>query len=108
MFKNATYRTVNIKYYLPTVERKYDYISIDAENGFDEPVKNNLRTYDYIPKLATGQGDDYTTSFLLDHNYFNKYYKIIAIDLCKQKALDAAPKEQIQYNKLIFEVKSKW
>ena len=33
----------------------------------------------------TGQGDDYTTSCLLDYVYFKSYYKTIAIDLSKQK-----------------------
>ena len=33
----------------------------DGQNFFDQPVKNNLRTYDNIRKIATGQGDDYTT-----------------------------------------------
>ena len=28
-----------------------------------------LRTYDNIQKISTGQGDDYTTSFLLDYRY---------------------------------------
>ena len=32
-------------------------------------------------KIAIDQGDDYTTSCSLDYNYFNKYYKKIAIDL---------------------------
>ena len=36
-----------------------------------------------------GQGDDYTTGYLLDYAYFKNYYKMIAIDLSKQQALDA-------------------
>ena len=40
-----------------------------------------MRTYNNIQKIATGQGDDYTTGCLLDYNYFNNYYKMIAIDL---------------------------
>ena len=37
---------------------------------------------------------------LLDYNYFKNYYKMIAIDLSKQKALDADPKamQQINFN----------
>ena len=36
---------------------------------FDQSVKTNLRTYDrQIPKIGTGQGDDYITSSLLDYN----------------------------------------
>ena len=33
---------------------------IDWRNFFDQPAKNNLRTYDNIKKFATGQVDDYT------------------------------------------------
>ena len=36
---------------------------IDGKNVFDQPVKNDLRTYDNIQKIATGEGDDYTTGF---------------------------------------------
>ena len=53
------------------------------KNFFDQPVKSDMRTYDNIQKLATGEGDDYTTSCLLDFNYFNKHHKMIAIDISK-------------------------
>ena len=39
--------------------------------------------------------DDNATDCLLDYNYFSNYYKMIAIDLIKQQALDADPKVQI-------------
>ena len=39
-------------------------------------------------KIATGEGDDYTTGCLLHYNYFNKNYKMIAIDLSKQQVLE--------------------
>ena len=64
---------------------------IDEQNFFDEPIRNVI-TYDNIIKISTGQGDDYTISCLLDYDYFNEYYKMIAIDLSKQQALDADPK----------------
>ena len=54
---------------------------IDEQNVFNQPVKSNSITYDIIPKIANDQGDDYTPSCLLDYNYFNKYFKIIAISL---------------------------
>ena len=57
-----------------------------------------MRTYDNIQKIATGQGDDYTTGCLLDYNYFNKDYKMIAIDLSKQKSLDVDPKAMQHIN----------
>ena len=33
---------------------------------FEQPVKNNKVTYENIRKSTTGQGDDYTTGYLLD------------------------------------------
>ena len=35
---------------------------------------------------------------LLDYTWFKKYYKMIAIDLCKEQALDANPKAIQQIN----------
>ena len=70
---------------------------INGENFFDQPVRNNLRTYN-IWKIATGQGDDYLASCLLDYNYFNKFYKMIATDFSKQQAPDADPKAIQQIN----------
>ena len=34
---------------------------IDGQIFFDQPVRNNLITYDNIYKIATGQGDDCTS-----------------------------------------------
>ena len=70
----------------------------NGQNFFDQPVRNNLITYDNIHKIATGQGDDHTTDCLLDYDYFKKYYKMIAKDLSKQQALDADPKAIQQTN----------
>ena len=71
---------------------------IDGKNVFDQAVKNDKITYENIRKVPTGQGDDYTTGCLLDYIYFNNYYKMIAIDLSKQQALDADPKAIQQIN----------
>ena len=35
---------------------------------------------------------NYTTGCLLDFTYFGKNYRLIAVDLSKQKALDADPR----------------
>ena len=58
------------------------------------------KTYENIRKNAMGQGDDYTTVCLLDHTYFSNHYKMVAIDLSKQQALDGQHQEQ--FNKLIL------
>ena len=80
------------QYYLPTVEMKDYNVMIDGRNFFDQTIKNDLKTYDNIRKIATGQGDHYISGCLLDYPYFKKYYKWIAIDLNKQQKLDAHPK----------------
>ena len=71
---------------------------IDGKNIFDQPINNDFKTYENIRKIAAGQGDDYTTGCLLDYPYFKNHYKMIAIDLSKQQALDADPKAIQQIN----------
>ena len=71
---------------------------IDGKKFLDQPIKNNKVTYENIRKIAIGHGDDYTTRCLLDYTYFKKYYKMIAIDLSKQQALDADPRAIQQIN----------
>ena len=71
---------------------------IDGKNFFDQPVRNDKVTYENIRKIATGQGDDYITDCLLDYAYFKKYYRMIAIDLSRQQALDADPRGIQQIN----------
>ena len=53
---------------------------IDGKNIFDQPMKNDLITYENIWKIAIGHRDDYTTGCLLDYNYFKNYFKMIEID----------------------------
>ena len=40
---------------------------IDGKNFFDQSVQNNKITYENIRKIATCQGDDYTSDCLLDY-----------------------------------------
>ena len=56
------------------------------------------KTYKNIRRIATGQGDDYTTGCLLDYSYFKDHYKMIAIDVSKQQVLDADPRPIRQIN----------
>ena len=84
--------TINIIFQLYI--KDYNVI-IDGRNFFDQPIKNDLKTYDNIKKIVTGQGDDYTTGWLLDYSYFKKYYKLIAIDLSKQQDADLKAIQQI-------------
>ena len=67
---------------------------IEGRNFFDQPINSMNKTYGNIRRIATDQGDDYTTGCLLDYSYF----KMVAIDLSKQQALDADPRAIRQIN----------
>ena len=97
-FENDIQRLSHSKYYLPNVEIKNYNIMINGGNFFDQPIKNNKVTYENIRKIATGQGDTYRTGCLLDYPYFMDTYKMIAVDLSKQQALDADPRAIQQIN----------
>ena len=99
-FEDETQRTRCKRCYLPSREIKNYNVMIDGQNFFDQPVRNDLITYDNIRKIATDRGDDYTTGCLQDYNYFRKYYKMITIDFTKQQALHPDPKaiQQINFN----------
>ena len=107
MTKLAILKTLNPEYLkLNNVEVNIDVqinidVMINGKNFFDQPINSMIKTYENIRKIAIGQGDDYTTSCLLDYTYSEKYYKITAIDLSKQQALDALDSKQ--FNKLILQ-----
>ena len=88
-FENEDQRKSLWSYYLPKVEIKDYNVMIDVRNFFDQPIDSMAKTYQNIRKIATGQEDDFTTGCLLDYPYFKDYYKMIAIDVSKQKTLDA-------------------
>ena len=62
---------------------------IDGRNFRDQPINDLIKQCDEVRKVSTGQGDHYTTGCFLDYAYFKDDYKLIAVDLRKQKALDA-------------------
>ena len=71
---------------------------IDGKNFFGGPVINDKVRYENIRKIAIGQGDNYTTSCLLDYIYFKSYHKMITVDLIKQQAVGVDPKAIQQIN----------
>ena len=71
---------------------------INGENVFDQPIKDNKVTYENIRKAAIGEGDNYTTGCLSDYPYFRYNYKMIAVDLSRQQALDTDPRAVRQIN----------
>ena len=74
------------KYFLARVKIENYNIEMHRKNVYDQPINDSIKQYD---EISTGQGDDYVTDCLLDFAYFEKNYRLIAVDLSKQKALDA-------------------
>ena len=74
------------------------YVMIDDKNVSNRVTNSDLKTYENIINITTGQGDDYTTGCLLNYSYFKNCYEMIAIDLSKQQFLDADPRAIKQIN----------
>ena len=47
-------------------------VMVDGRTFFNQTIKNDLKTFDNILKIATGHGDDYTTRCLLEYPYFKE------------------------------------
>ena len=72
-------------YFLPRVKIENCNIQIDGRNFYDQQINDSIKQYDEIRKKSTGQVDDYTTGCLLDFAYFEKNYRLIAVDLSNKK-----------------------
>ena len=72
-------------YYVPKVKVNDFNILIDGKIFFDLSVKNDEEAYGKI--IDMGNSNDYTTGNLLDYAYYEKHYRLIAIDLSKQTKL---------------------
>ena len=96
---NEVERNHHRKYFLPRVNITNYNALVDGRNFYDQPINDLIKQYDEIRKIATRQGDDYTTGCLLDYQYFKDHYNLIAIDLSKQKELDADSRaiQQIEF-----------
>ena len=100
---NQPTRNGQQKYYLPRIDlEKYNVIN-DGRNFYDNPIESDIEKYRKFKKVMIGKGEDYTTGSLLDFNYFDKHYKLVAVDLSKQKELDADPRaiQQIQFKYML-------
>ena len=96
---NRAIRDSYRKYFVPCVDITSYNMLIDGRNFYDQPINDSIRKYDEIKKIATGKGDNYMTGCLLDYDYFKNNDQLIAIDLSKQRDLDADPRaiQQIEF-----------
>ena len=84
-YQNVDDRQSFSQFYLPNVMVKDFNVIIDKLAFFDLPIKTEEEAYEKIIDIS--RNNEYTTGNLLDYDYFKKYYKLIAIDLSKQKVL---------------------
>ena len=91
------------KYHLPRIDLEKYNVIIDGRNFYDNPIESDIEKYRELKKVMIGKGEDYTTGSLLDFNYFDKHYKLVAVDLSKQKELDADPRaiQQIEFKYML-------
>ena len=95
-FENEEDKTSFSKYYVPKIEIKDFNVLIDGKQFFEIPVKNQEEAYEQIIEIS--KNNDYTTSNLLDYQYFKDHYQLIAIDLSKQIELENPDlKQQINF-----------
>ena len=104
---NQATRNGQKKYYLPRIDLKKHNVIIDGRNFYDNPIERDIEKYRELKKVMIGKGEDYTTGSLLDYNYFKDHYELVAVNLSKQKELDADPRaiQQIEF-KFMLETNS--
>ena len=85
-YQTADDRQSFSQFYLPRVMIKDYNVIIDKLAFFDLPRKTEEEAYEKIIDIS--RNNEYTTGNVLDHDYFKNYYKLIAIDLSKQKELE--------------------
>ena len=90
-------------YYLPRNDLNKCNVIIGGRNFYDNPIESDIEKYRELKKVMIGKGEDYTAGSLLDYNYFKKHYKLVAVDLSKQKELDADPGaiQQIEFKYML-------
>ena len=73
------------KYYTPTVEIKYYNVILDGQEPFYEiPIRNKEETYKAITEMI--EDGNFRKGNEFSYEYFCTHYKLIAIDLSKQKS----------------------
>ena len=87
------------RYYLPKGIIEYYNVIINGKNFYDWAIDSDLKHSKKIRKVTTGQDEDCTIRCLLDYDYIKNYYRLIAVDLSRQKEFDANPKvtQQIEF-----------
>ena len=73
---------------LISIIKNYNVI-INGKYFFDQAIDSDIKRYEKVRKLTTGQGEDYTIGCLhwmitvLDYEYIKNHYRLMAVDLSR-------------------------
>ena len=62
-------------------------MSTSIKTFYDQGIDSDIKRYEEIRKPTTGQSENSTTYCLLDCDYINNHYKLIAVESSRQKEL---------------------
>ena len=87
VYSNQDYNAKRLK-----VKRYYspkgiidNYVIITRKNFYDQLTDSDIKQHEEIRKVTTGQGEDYTSGCSLDYECNENRYRLIAVDLSRQK-----------------------
>ena len=85
------------RYYLPKeIIVNYNVI-INEKNVYNQAIDSDIKLYEEVRKLTTGQVEDYTTWCFLDYDYIKNHYRLIAVDLSIQKELESKVIQETEF-----------
>ena len=83
--ENNPARKYFTKHYVTLIEMKDFNALIDNKPFFNQPAKDKQEAYEKLKEMS--RNDDFTTRNLSLYSYHQNYYKVIGIDLSRQKKL---------------------
>ena len=73
------------RFKVPKVIINNYYVIINGKSVYDQPINSDIKRFEEIRKITTEQGKDYNTWCLLGNDYIKNHYRLIAVDLIRQK-----------------------
>ena len=73
------------RYFLPKGIIKNCNVIINGKNFYDQQIDSDVKRYEKIRKLTIVQREDHTAVCLLDYDYIKNQYRLITVDLSREK-----------------------
>ena len=92
---NIIFSIKDTNLYVPVVPKeiiKNCNVIINRKNFYDQAIDSDTKRQEQTRKIANGQGEEYITGCLSDYDYIKNHYRLIVVDLSRQKELDGDPK----------------